>query len=197
MYWILDAYRMATLHTNLSRKKVCSIIWAFHVYLCRTFAWEAGRIAAQHSQGIVRWQRCLADCCDEGITRRHQAQTTTQRGHSELCLQDVLCGRLIGAEETGQDGGTKRVETHLNKFCFQFMDNSFSTAWFPKVCIQHDWWKSSYWKESPLTSRLVAETEQPIDHTSRHWPSPPTPGGLLRKNHKAFVSLFTMHFTSV
>lgn len=33
--------------------------------------------------------------------------------------------------------------------------------------------------ESPLTWRLIAETELPVDHTSRHWPSPPTPSGLL------------------
>lgn len=128
--------------------------------------------------------------------------TRPRRPHSEAIVSSAfkmfsvaVSSVLKRRDKMGEQREWKHIWT--NSKCFQFMGNSFSTAWFPKVCIQHDWWKSSYWKESPLTSRLVAETEQPIDHTSRHWPSPPTPGGLLRKNHKAFLSLFRMHFTSV
>lgn len=53
----------------------------------------------------MRRQRGLADGGDEGVAGRHQAQTTTQRGHGQLCLQDVLRGRLIGAEKAGKEGG--------------------------------------------------------------------------------------------
>lgn len=65
---------------------VYSIREVFQVYLCRTFAGEVGCVAAQHSQGIVWRERGLADGCDEGVTGRHQAQATTQRGHGQLCL---------------------------------------------------------------------------------------------------------------
>ena len=41
-----------------------------------------------------------------------------------------------------------------------------------------------------FTLRPAAEREQPVDHTNRHWPSPPTPGGLLTHKHKLNDILF-------
>lgn len=83
-----------------------------------TFAGEVGCVAAQNGQGVVRRQRGLADSGDEGVPGRHQAQTPTQRGHGEFCLQDVLCGRLIRAERQEEGGTTTGVneEFHFIQF---------------------------------------------------------------------------------
>lgn len=64
---------------------LCNFKW-YSQLESRTFAGEVGGVAAQNRQGIVRRQRGLADGCDKGVTGRHQAQTTTQRGHGQLCL---------------------------------------------------------------------------------------------------------------
>ena len=68
-----------------------------------TFAGEVGSVAAQNSQGVVWRQRGLADGCDEGVSGCNQAQAAAQRGHGQLCLQDVLSRRLISAEEMRQE----------------------------------------------------------------------------------------------
>lgn len=60
--------------------------WSYSELRSRTFAGEVGGVAAQHSQGIVWRQRGLADGRDECVTGSHQAQTTAQRSHRQLCL---------------------------------------------------------------------------------------------------------------
>lgn len=63
----------------------------------------------------MRRERGFADGCYEGVAGRHQAQATTQRGHGQLRLQDVLCGRLVSAEEGGQEEGgeSEKVECRV------------------------------------------------------------------------------------
>lgn len=57
---------------NINVNKSVALI-IFH-----TFGGEVGSITAQHSQGIMWWERGFADGCDEGITGGHQAKSTTQ-----------------------------------------------------------------------------------------------------------------------
>ena len=71
-----------------------------------TLVVEVGCVTAKDSQGIVWGQWGLADGCDEGVAGRDQAQTTTQRRHGQLRLQDALCRRLIS---TGGGRDTQRV----------------------------------------------------------------------------------------
>lgn len=57
------------------------------------------------------WQRGFADSCDECVARRHQAEATAQRGHGQLCLQDVLCSCFISAGGEAQRTTAKNKET--------------------------------------------------------------------------------------
>lgn len=64
--------------------------------LCsRTFIGEAGGIAAQDGEGVVRRERGFTDGRNKSVTWRHQTQTAAQRRHGQLRFQDVFCGRLV------------------------------------------------------------------------------------------------------